>query len=73
MGWHRLQFTINEIICLIHQEALCAMVSSLKSTMDVAMKAVNLILSQGFNHRQFYPLLLQAENLYGGFLLCLLA
>ena len=33
---------------LIHQEALCTKVWSLKSVMDIVVKAVNLILSPGF-------------------------
>ena len=45
---------INNIVklqCLIHQEAMCAKVASLKNIMDVVVKTVNFILSRGLNHR----------------------
>ena len=37
---------ITEVHCLIHQEALCAKTTNLKSVMDTVVKAVNMILSQ---------------------------
>ena len=44
---------IVKLQCLIHQEALCAKVASLKNIMDVVVKTVNFILSRGLNRRQF--------------------
>ena len=55
---------ITKLQCLVHQEALCAKISSSKSVMNVVVKVVNLILSRGLNYRQFRQLLLQTENLY---------
>ena len=55
---------IVKLQCLIHQEALCAKVSSLKNIMDVVLKTVNFILSRGLNHRQFRQLLLEAESVW---------
>ncbi|XP_077968766.1 general transcription factor II-I repeat domain-containing protein 2A-like [Styela clava] len=57
-----------KIHCLIHQEALCAKALSLKGVMDTVVKAVNIVLSQGLNHRQFRQLLSDAENEYGDLL-----
>ena len=59
---------IVKLQCLIHQEALCAKVASLKNIMDVVLKTVNFILSQGLNHCQFRQLLLEAESQYGDLL-----
>ena len=59
---------IVKLQCLIHQEALCAKVASLKNIMDVRVKTVNFILSRGLNHRQFRQLLLEAESQYGDLL-----
>ena len=42
---------IVKLQCLIHQEALCAKVASLKNIMDVVLKTVNFILSRELNHR----------------------
>ena len=53
---------------LIHQEALCANVASLKNIMDVVLKTVNFILSRGLNRRQFRQLLLETESQYGDLL-----
>ena len=50
--------TIN-LQCLIHQEALCAKVSTLKNVIDIGVKTVNFILFRGLNHPQFRQLLLQ--------------
>ena len=44
---------IVKLQCLIHQEALCAKMASLKSIMDEVLKIVNFILSRGLNHHQF--------------------
>ena len=55
---------IVKLQCLIHQEALCAKVASLKNILDVVLKTVNFILSRGLNHRQFRQLLLEAESQY---------
>ena len=44
---------IVKLQCLIHQEALCAKVASLKNIMDVVVKTVNFILSRGLSHLQF--------------------
>ena len=55
---------INNVIklqCLIHLEALCAKVSTLKSVIDIVVKTVNFILFRGLKHRQFRQLLLQRE------------
>ena len=54
--------------CLIHQEALCAKVASLKTIMDIVLKTVNFILSRGLNRRQFRQLLLETESQYGDLL-----
>ena len=54
---------ITKLQCLIHQEALCTKISSLKSVMNIVVKVVNFILSQGLNYPQFRQLLLQTENL----------
>jgi len=59
---------IVKLHCLIHQEALCAKVASLKTIMDVVLKSVNFILSRGLNHRPFRQLLLEAESQYGDLL-----
>ena len=40
----------TKIYCLIHQEALCAKTTNLKSVMDTVVKAVNMILSHKLNH-----------------------
>ena len=59
---------IVKLHCLIHQEALCAKVASLKNIMDVVLKTVNFILSRELNHRQFRQLLIEAESQYGDLL-----
>ena len=59
---------IVKLQCLIHQEALCAMVASLKNIMDVVLKTVNFILLRGLNHCQFRQLLLETESQYGDLL-----
>ena len=59
---------ISKIKCLIHQEALCAKATTLKNVMDTVVKAVNMILSNKLNHRQFRELLLETENQYGDIL-----
>ena len=41
--------SIVKLQCLIHQEALCAKVASLKDVMSIVVKTVNLILSRGCN------------------------
>ncbi|XP_076810261.1 general transcription factor II-I repeat domain-containing protein 2A-like [Clavelina lepadiformis] len=56
---------ISKVHCLIHQEALCAKTTNLKSVMDTVVKAVNMILSHKRNHRQFRQMLPEAENQYG--------
>ena len=53
---------ITKIHCLIHQEALCAKTTKLKSVMDTVVKTVNMILSNKLNHSQFRELLLETEN-----------
>ena len=53
---------ITKIHCLIHQEALCAKTTNLKSVMNTV--SVNVILSHKLNHRQFRELLLETENHY---------
>ena len=58
---HRINNDIIKLQCLVHQEALCAKVSTLKSVIDIVVKAVNFILFRGLNHRQFRQLLLQRE------------
>ena len=59
---------ITKVHCLIHQEALCAKTTNLKSIMDTLVKAVNMILSHKLNHRQFRQLLQEAENQDGDIL-----
>ena len=54
--------------CLFHQEAVCTRKTNFKSVMDTVVKAINLILSRGMNHRQFRQLLQEAENEYGDLL-----
>ncbi|XP_076811749.1 general transcription factor II-I repeat domain-containing protein 2A-like [Clavelina lepadiformis] len=56
---------ISKVHCLIHQEALCAKTTNLKSVMDTVVKAVNMILSHKRNQRQFRQMLPEAENQYG--------
>ena len=57
---HGINNDIINLQCLIHQEALCAKVSTLESVIDIVVKAVNFILFRGLlNHRQFRQLLLQ--------------
>ena len=53
---------IAKIYCLIHQEALCAKASNFRDVMDTVVKAVNVVLSQGLNHRQFRELLSDAKK-----------
>ena len=59
---------ITKVHCLIHQEALCAKTTNLKSVMVTVVKAVNMIFSHKLNHRQFRQLLQEAENQYGNVL-----
>jgi hypothetical protein len=63
-----IKHNVRKVHCIIHQEALCAKTSNLKDVMDVVVKAVNVILSRGLNHRQFRQLLSEAENQYGDLL-----
>ena len=56
---HGINNDIINLLCLVHQEALCAKVSTLKSVIDLVVKAVNFILYRGLNRRQFRQLLLQ--------------
>ena len=42
---------ITKVHCLIHQEALCAKTTNLKSVTDTAVKTVTMILSHKQNHR----------------------
>jgi hypothetical protein len=63
-----IKHNVRKVHCIIHQEALCAKKSNLKDVMDVVVKAVNVILSRGLNHRQFRQLLSEAENQYGDLL-----
>ena len=58
---HRINNDIIMLQCLIYQEALCAKASTVKSFIDIMVKAVNFILFRGLNHRQFHQLLLQRE------------
>ena len=58
---HRINNDIIKLRCLIHQEALCAKVSTLKSVIDIVVKAVNFILFRELNHLQFRQPLLQRE------------
>ena len=57
----RINNDIIKLQCLIHLEALCAKVSTLKSVIDIVVKTVNFILFRGLNHCQFRLLLLQRE------------
>ena len=50
---HGVNNDIIKLQCLIHQEALCAKVSPLKSVRDIVVKAVNFILFRELNHREF--------------------
>ena len=59
---------IKILQCLIHQEALCAKISSVKGVMNVVVKGVNFVLSRRLSRRQFHQLLLETENLYGDLL-----
>ena len=58
---HRINNDIIKSQCLIHQEALYAKVSTVKSVIDIVVKAVNFVLFRGLNHRQFCQLLLQRK------------
>ena len=58
---HRINNDIIKLQNLIHQEALCATVSTLKSVIDIVVKAMNFIFLRGLKHRQFGQLLLQRE------------
>ena len=57
MVYHGINNDIINLQCRIDQEALCAKVSTLKSVIDIVVKAVNFILFPGLNHRQFRQLL----------------
>ena len=46
-----------KIHCIIHQEALCAKNVDVKEIMEVVVKIINYIRSNGLNHRQFQELL----------------
>ncbi|CAL4104910.1 unnamed protein product, partial [Meganyctiphanes norvegica] len=46
-----------KIHCIIHQEALCAKNVDVKAIMEVVVKIINFIRSNGLNHRQFQELL----------------
>ena len=59
MEYHGINNDIINLQCFVHQEALHAKVSTLKSVIDIVVKAVNCILLRGLNHRQFRQLLLQ--------------
>jgi hypothetical protein len=39
--------------CIIHQEALCCQILSLKDVMDIVISTVNYIRRSGLTHRQF--------------------
>ncbi|CAL4228701.1 unnamed protein product, partial [Meganyctiphanes norvegica] len=58
------QNKIIKLHCIIHQEALCAKNAEIKEVMQVVVKIVNYILSQGLNHRDFRSLMeeLNAEH-----------
>ena len=58
---HRINNDIIKLQSIIHQEALCATVSTLKSVIDIVVKAMNFIFLRGLKHRQFGQLLLQRE------------
>ena len=62
------QHQVIRIHCIIHQEALCAKSVAMQDVMKVVVKAVNLILSRGLNHRQFQQLLLEVESQYSDLL-----
>ena len=49
--------TLLKLHCIIHQEALCDKSVTFGDAMNVVVKAVNLILSRGLNHREFRSLL----------------
>ncbi|XP_055490979.1 general transcription factor II-I repeat domain-containing protein 2A-like [Leucoraja erinacea] len=59
---------IKKMHCLIHHEALFAKSSNVKDVMEVVVRAVNLLLSRGLNHRQFQQLFSEAEAQYGDLL-----
>ena len=50
---NKINNSIVKLQCLIHQETLCAKVASLNNIMDVVVKTISYILSQGLNHCQF--------------------
>jgi hypothetical protein len=52
--------------CVIHQEALCCQILSLKDLVDIIISAVNYIRRNGLTHRQFQNFLEETETQYGG-------
>ena len=65
---HGFKQLIKKLHCIVHQEALCAKLAKMRSVMSVAVKIVSFILAQGFNHRQFCDLLMEADMQYGDLL-----
>ena len=59
---------ITKVLCLIHQETLCAKTTNLKSVIGTLVKAVNMVFSHELNHGQLHQLLQEAENQYGDIL-----
>ena len=51
--------------CILHQEALCSKSLQMRVVMDVVVKTVNFIRSQGLTHRQFEPFLADMDSEYG--------
>jgi hypothetical protein len=51
--------------CIIHQEALCCQILSLKEVMDIVISTMNYIRRNGLTYRQFKHFLEETETQYG--------
>jgi hypothetical protein len=54
-----------QLLCIIHQQALCSKVMNLESVMNIVVSTVNFIRKSALNHRQFQQFLLEVEAEYG--------
>jgi hypothetical protein len=57
--------TLMVFHCIIHQEALCCQMFSLKDVMHIVISTVNYIQRNGLTHRQFQHFLEEIETQYG--------
>jgi hypothetical protein len=56
--------TLMVFHCIIHQEALCCQILSLKDVMDIVISIVNYIRRNGLTHHQFQHFLEEIETQY---------